>query len=145
MGSKFANAPQSGLGATIIGIDGAKWGVVVGEEPGCWRLRTGRIAKKDTEGYRWYWSIEGGMSGESLEIAPEKNDLIFVKGLGDQTRTGISVMNNEYIVFHPHQCLPLYEIEHELERQSNLSFFGLTVLWLCTVCSVSHFIFFHVQ
>jgi len=108
-------APQSGLGATIIGIDGAKWGRVVGEEPGCWRLHTGRIAKKDTEGYRWYWSIEGGLSGGSLEMAPEKSDLIFVKGLGDRTRTGFSVMNNEYIAFHPHQCLPLYEIECELE------------------------------
>merc|ERR1711866_37494 len=82
---------------------------------GCWRLHTGRIAKKDTEGYRWYWSSEGGMSGESLEMAPEKSDLIFVKGLGDRTRPGFSVINNEYIAFHPHQCLPLYEIEYELE------------------------------
>jgi hypothetical protein len=45
----------SGVGAFIRGADGALWGRVVDEEASCWRLESGRIAKKETEGVRWYW------------------------------------------------------------------------------------------
>jgi hypothetical protein len=52
---------------------------------------------------------------ESLEVA-EKSDLLFVKGLGSAAKRGFSVVNSEYIAFHPHQCLPKYEIEYELRQ-----------------------------
>lgn len=106
-------APESGLGASIVGSDGSKWGRVVGEEDYCWRLNSGRIAKKLTEGVNWQWSKDE-MSVDAIETAAEKSDLMFVKGLGTRTRVGYSVVNSEYIAFHPHQCLPLYEIEYQL-------------------------------
>lgn len=104
-------AAESGVGASIAGVDGSSWGRVVGEDDACWRLSSGRIAKKHTEGQRWNWCKEE-ISVES--VAPEKSDLMFVKGLGSRTRVGYSVVNSEYIAFHPHQCLPLYEIEYQL-------------------------------
>merc|ERR1712228_1142668 len=104
---------DSGLGATIQGINGEIWGRVVSDEITCWRLHTGRIAKKDTEGYRWNWAATTEVACDDLEVA-EKSDLLFVKGLGSAVRQGFSVVNSEYIAFHPHQCLPKYEIEYEL-------------------------------
>jgi len=105
---------QWGLGATIQGLSGETWGRVVGDEFDCWRLHTGRIAKKQTEGYKWTWAAATEeVSSDSLEVA-EKSDLLFVKGLGNSVRPGFSVVNSEYIAFHPHQCLPKYEIEYEL-------------------------------
>merc|ERR1712187_707539 len=47
------------------------------------------------------------------EVA-EKSDLLFVQGLGGECRSGFSVVNSEYIAFHPHQCLPKYEITYEI-------------------------------
>merc|ERR1719343_302459 len=103
-----------GLGASIQGMLGDIWGRVVGDEGTCWRLHTGRIAKKETEGYKWTWaSGVTEVACENLEVA-EKSDLLFVKGLGCAVRPGFSVVNSEYIAFHPHQCLPKYEIEYEL-------------------------------
>merc|ERR1712151_601044 len=40
----------------------------------------------------------------------EEHDILFVKGLGSGCRSGLSVVNSEYICFHPYQCLPRYEI-----------------------------------
>lgn len=97
-----------------MGLDGSKWGRAIAEEDDCWRLHTGRIAKKQTEGSKWNWSAEGEISAEAIETAAEKSDLLYVKGLGSRTRVGYSVVNSEYIAFHPHQCLPLYEIEYEV-------------------------------
>jgi len=108
------NSPAFGLGAFIVGLDGNKWGRAIAEEDDCWRLHTGRIAKKQTEGSKWNWSAEGEISAEAIETAAEKSDLLYVKGLGSRTRVGYSVVNSEYIAFHPHQCLPLYEIEYEV-------------------------------
>merc|ERR1719183_1377680 len=102
-----------GLGATIQGLDGRTWGRVVGDEWDCWRLHTGRIAKKDTEDHKWTWATTMEVACENFEVA-EKSDLLFVKGLGCAVRPGFSVVNSEYIAFHPHQCLPKYEIEYEL-------------------------------
>jgi len=114
---------SSGIGASIQGIDvdswgyavdGASWGHVVADEGHCWRLRSGRIAKKMNEGIAWNWAAMPEVSCcDNLEVA-EKSDLLFVKGLGCAVRPGFSVVNSEYIAFHPHQCLPKYEIEYEL-------------------------------
>jgi len=108
-------APSAGLGAMIVGSDGGKWGKVVSDEDSCWRLSSGRVANKHNEGMRWFWSAESEVSAEAIETAPEKSDLLFIKGLGDRCRPGSSVINSEYIAFHPHQCLPLYEIEYRLD------------------------------
>lgn len=107
-------APKDGVGALIVGANGERWGRVVAEECACWRLHTGRVAKKETEGSRWDWSQQGEISVDAIETAAEKSDLLYIKGLGDRTRPGYSVINSEYIAFHPHQCLPMYEIEYEL-------------------------------
>lgn len=104
---------SSGIGASIQGANGEMWGRVVGDEWDCWRLHTGRIAKKGTEGHKWHWATTTEVDCGNLEVA-EKSDLLFVKGLGCAVRPGFSVVNSEYIAFHPHQCLPKYEIEYEL-------------------------------
>jgi hypothetical protein len=109
-----AATKAKGVGASIAGLDGSVWGRVVSEEYECWRLHTGRIAKKETEGSRWKWCATEEISAENREGSAEKSDLLFVKGLGDRVRTGYSVVNSEYIAFHPHQCLPKYEIEYEV-------------------------------
>jgi len=44
----------------------------------------------------------------------ERFDTLFVKGLGCESRPGRSVFNSEYIAFHPHQCVPKYEITYEM-------------------------------
>jgi len=46
----------------------------------------------------------------------EKSDMLFVQGLGSAVRQGYSVVNSEYIAFHPHQCLPKYEITYDLDE-----------------------------
>jgi hypothetical protein len=46
----------------------------------------------------------------------EKSDMLFIQGLGSAVRPGYSVVNSEYIAFHPHQCLPRYEITYELRE-----------------------------
>jgi hypothetical protein len=102
-----------GIGATIESVNSGMRGRVVSDEGHCWRLHTGRIAKKETEGIRWNWVTTVEVACDNLESA-EKSDLIFVKGLGGNARPGFSVVNSEYIAFHPHQCLPKYEIEYEL-------------------------------
>lgn len=107
-------SPSLGLGALVVGHDGSKWGRAIADEGHCWRLHTGRIAKKDSEGSKWSFSSEGEVSAEAIETSPEKSDLLYVKGLGGRTRTGYSVVNSEYIAFHPHQCLPLYEVEYQI-------------------------------
>lgn len=104
---------SQGVGASIQGLDGDLWGRVVGDLGDCWRLHTGRIARKGTEGYRWTWCTGVEVPSDNLEVA-EKSDLLFVKGLGNAVRPGFSVVNSEYIAFHPHQCLPKYEIEYEV-------------------------------
>jgi len=110
-----ASRATHGVGASIVGLDGSVWGRVVGEEDYCWRLHSGRVAKKDTEGWKWKWGVSEECAADSREGSAEKSDLLFIKGLGDRVRQGRSVVNSEYIAFHPHQCLPKYEIEYEVE------------------------------
>lgn len=45
----------------------------------------------------------------------EQHDILFIKGLGLNCRPGFSVFNSEYIAFHPHQCLPRYQITYEMD------------------------------
>merc|ERR1712154_626026 len=51
----------------------------------------------------------------AMATPAEKCDLMFVPGLGPHSRPGFSVINSEYIAYHPHQCLPKYEIVYEME------------------------------
>jgi len=45
----------------------------------------------------------------------EGADILAVKGLGPYAaRPGFSVINSEYIAYHPYQCLPKYEITYEV-------------------------------
>merc|ERR1712093_748143 len=39
----------------IEGVNGELWGEAVEDEGHCWRLDSGRIAKKETEGTKWNW------------------------------------------------------------------------------------------
>jgi hypothetical protein len=57
--------PAQGVGAYIVGADWSSWGRVVGDEGNCWRLESGRIAKKETEGIRWWWDEESANSENS--------------------------------------------------------------------------------
>jgi len=50
----------------------------------------------------------------TTEATPEKSDLLFVQGLGSNSQPGSSVYNSEYIAYHPHQCLPKYEVTYEI-------------------------------
>merc|ERR1712048_147361 len=51
---------------------------------------------------------------ETCHPCVEQYDLLFVKGLGAHSRPGRSVVNNEFVAFHPHQCLPRYQITYEI-------------------------------
>jgi len=50
----------------------------------------------------------------NADAPAEKSDMLFVQGLGSRCRPGYSVFNSEYVAFHPHQCLPKYEITYEM-------------------------------
>ncbi|CAK9095801.1 unnamed protein product [Durusdinium trenchii] len=56
-----------GVGSVIYGVDGTKWGTVVAAEGGVWKLDSGRIAKKHTEGDKWTWA--GGATTKGDEGA----------------------------------------------------------------------------
>lgn len=58
--------------------------------------------------------MEPHADGAVNDAPVEHHDLLFVKGLGDENRCGLSVVNNEYIAFHPHQCLPRYQITYDI-------------------------------
>lgn len=60
---------SSGVGASIRGLgDGSIWGRVVAEEPACWRLESGRVAKKETEGLRWEWVPSESAGSASMDV-----------------------------------------------------------------------------
>lgn len=60
--------PSYGVGAYIVGADWSSWGRVVNDEGTCWRLESGRIAKKETEGIRWWWDEAGDSSEPSEQL-----------------------------------------------------------------------------
>merc|ERR1711918_233074 len=55
-----------------------------------------------------------GQQSFMLEVPVEQHDLLFVKGLGGCCCPGHSVVNSEYVSFHPYQCLPRYEVVYEI-------------------------------
>ncbi|CAE8601890.1 unnamed protein product, partial [Polarella glacialis] len=56
-------ATSRGIGARIKSLaDGSVWGTVVADEGSSWKLDSGRIAKKQTEGDKWSWAASGGKS-----------------------------------------------------------------------------------
>lgn len=57
----------------------------------------------------------GDRCQDRFELA-ENSDMLFIQGLGSAVRPGFSVVNSEYIAFHPHQCLPKYEITYDLDE-----------------------------
>jgi hypothetical protein len=59
--------PSHGVGGYILGSDWSSWGRVVADEGSCWRLESGRIAKKENEGIRWWWDEESCHAAESEE------------------------------------------------------------------------------
>mmetsp|Transcript_50943 Transcript_50943/g.162995 ORF Transcript_50943/g.162995 Transcript_50943/m.162995 type:complete len:1120 (+) Transcript_50943:53-3412(+) len=46
--------------------------------------------------------------------AVEQADILAIKGLGCHCRPGFSVVNSEYIAYHPYQCLPKYQITYDV-------------------------------
>jgi len=50
----------------------------------------------------------------TIQTPAEKCDMMFVQGLGSRVSPGFSVVNSEYIAYHPHQCLPKYEITYDI-------------------------------
>jgi len=62
------DASSSGVGATIQGLDGSVWGLVVGDGGTIWQLQSGRIAKKASEGTRWVWRKEVSSSTITAEV-----------------------------------------------------------------------------
>lgn len=57
-----------GVGAFIYGMNGEYWGWVVAEEEEAWRLDSGRIAKMENEGIKWYFVPSGASEGLGANI-----------------------------------------------------------------------------
>eukprot|EP00746_Dinoflagellata_sp_MGD_P071961 gnl/MRDRNA2_/MRDRNA2_29250_c0_seq1.p1 gnl/MRDRNA2_/MRDRNA2_29250_c0~~gnl/MRDRNA2_/MRDRNA2_29250_c0_seq1.p1 ORF type:complete len:819 (+),score=103.74 gnl/MRDRNA2_/MRDRNA2_29250_c0_seq1:64-2457(+) len=66
---------MSGVGGSIQGLNGDVWGHVVCDEGSCWRLDSGRIAKKETHGVRWTWVKEAGGLPSWLRSVGNSHDL----------------------------------------------------------------------
>merc|ERR1712048_110392 len=49
------------------------------------------------------WSISKG------------HDSFYVRGLAGAQKAGLGVYNNEYVVFHPYQILPVYQVDYIVE------------------------------
>eukprot|EP00746_Dinoflagellata_sp_MGD_P167123 gnl/MRDRNA2_/MRDRNA2_97498_c0_seq1.p1 gnl/MRDRNA2_/MRDRNA2_97498_c0~~gnl/MRDRNA2_/MRDRNA2_97498_c0_seq1.p1 ORF type:complete len:1053 (-),score=223.29 gnl/MRDRNA2_/MRDRNA2_97498_c0_seq1:239-3397(-) len=43
------------------------------------------------------------------------HDSYFIRGLTGAQKAGLGVYNNEYVVFHPYQILPLYQVDYVLK------------------------------
>lgn len=73
------------------------------------------LTEEDLEGMVQPCAAARGAARDAAADAPaEKSDMLFVQGLGNSCRPGFSVFNSEYIAFHPHQCLPKYEITYDI-------------------------------
>lgn len=42
------------------------------------------------------------------------HDSYFIRGLTGAQKAGLGVYNNEYVIFHPYQVLPLYRVDYVL-------------------------------
>jgi hypothetical protein len=66
----------SGIGAEIVSSsNGTSWGQVTGDEGNVWRLASGRIAKKTTEGTKWRWSSHTGCDRFGTGLLPQRRPL----------------------------------------------------------------------
>merc|ERR1712139_217064 len=64
-----SSGPAWGVGANIRGLaDGELWGRVVDEQSKCWVLESGRIAKKETEGWKWQFESVAASYGVGATI-----------------------------------------------------------------------------
>lgn len=52
-------------------------------------------------------------NSEEFNVA-KGHDSYFIRGLTGAQKSGLGVYNNEYVVFHPYQILPLYRVDYEL-------------------------------
>eukprot|EP00928_Gymnodinium_smaydae_P084179 TRINITY_DN6742_c1_g1_i1.p1 TRINITY_DN6742_c1_g1~~TRINITY_DN6742_c1_g1_i1.p1 ORF type:complete len:615 (-),score=98.69 TRINITY_DN6742_c1_g1_i1:3-1847(-) len=70
------NDACASIGSRIVGVDGSDWGVAVGEQKHCWRLASGRMAKKSTEGRKWNWLRKDcpQLSTEQHEFKPPSRE-----------------------------------------------------------------------
>ncbi len=91
------------LGWRIVGLsNGEIWGTVTGDEGsdyegGCYRLCTGRIAKKETEGTKWKWED----TAERMQLAV-KCSMVHLKKSGMTEHVAarpISELTREEFVF----------------------------------------------
>mmetsp|Transcript_37179 Transcript_37179/g.105757 ORF Transcript_37179/g.105757 Transcript_37179/m.105757 type:complete len:523 (-) Transcript_37179:52-1620(-) len=83
----------AGVGSDIMSVDGKLWGLVVAEEPTCWRLADGRMAKKSNVGRRWRWAKSvgegslraGDLQGRDGDACSEASEADLSKSLGGVT------------------------------------------------------------
>eukprot|EP01062_Namystynia_karyoxenos_P041560 TRINITY_DN30289_c0_g1_i1.p1 TRINITY_DN30289_c0_g1~~TRINITY_DN30289_c0_g1_i1.p1 ORF type:complete len:452 (+),score=143.28 TRINITY_DN30289_c0_g1_i1:66-1358(+) len=61
-----------GVGAVIVNAadPAEEWGVVVEEEETCWRLESGRIAKKASAGSKWMWKCGAAAAAAEQPASP---------------------------------------------------------------------------
>lgn len=80
-------------------------------------LIEGHLLKKDSM-HDLPWCED---PSEFLESCPDEwslergHNAYYVRGLSSSAKAGLGVFNSEYIVFHPHQVLPLYLVDYVLE------------------------------
>eukprot|EP00930_Biecheleria_cincta_P001746 TRINITY_DN102849_c0_g1_i1.p1 TRINITY_DN102849_c0_g1~~TRINITY_DN102849_c0_g1_i1.p1 ORF type:complete len:2224 (+),score=519.81 TRINITY_DN102849_c0_g1_i1:62-6733(+) len=89
----------SRIGNNILGSDGSVWGKVVADEGSCWKLDSGRIAKKVTEGDKWKWadgyssSKEDGGACKYFEKATDMKKKANVKDVAQRLQGYTELMN----------------------------------------------------
>jgi len=72
------------------------------------------IAKDAMHDFCWCQDPQDALvRAEEWDVA-RGHDSFFVKGQQGDEHQGLGVFNNEYIVFHPHQVLPMYKIDYVL-------------------------------
>merc|ERR1711988_476646 len=75
-------------------------------------------AMHDVSSLRIIWGDDFTKMVDFVSCPPAENieayDILFAEGLGGKARSGASVVNSEYISYHPYQCLPRYLIEYEI-------------------------------
>jgi len=81
-------------------------------------LRTGS-AMHDVDSLRSLW--DGDLADMVKFVGPappldkvEQQDLLFLQGLQEKARPGLSVVNSEYVAFNPYQIMPRYEIVYNI-------------------------------
>lgn len=71
---------SSGVGASILGADWSVWGKVVADGGHCWRLDSGRMAKKENESIKWWWDEESaGAAAAGCEVEREVYSMLWCR------------------------------------------------------------------